>query len=332
MGNRRNSEQERIRYPEAYQRQDFGREAERYRSSLDKRTSRRGAVLLNVTVFVVVFTLVLVLFGLFNALGVIAILVALVAAALAASSIHIALEWERAVVLRLGKFNRIVGAGVYFTIPIIEFVTITIDQRTIATPFGAEETLTNDLVPLDIDAVLFWVIYDPAKASKEVEDVRFAVLLAAQTTLRDAIGRASVNEVVSRRNQLDSELKKAIESKVNAWGVDILSVEIRDIFLPEELHEVMSIEAQAERQRNARMILMESEADISAMLKEASKAYQDAEEALRLRQMHLMYESVRETGGTVVVPSAYSEGFTEGTGADGVQGKGSVGNVGPERK
>ncbi|MDO4442962.1 MAG: slipin family protein [Slackia sp.] len=238
-------------------------------------------------------------------------LAAAIVAFFAVMSIHIAMQWEKVVVLRLGKFSRTKGPGLYFTIPFIDQVALSADQRVMVTGFGAEATLTSDLVPINVDAVLFWMIWDAEKAALEVENYYNSVNLAAQTALRDAIGRASASEVAVRRNQLDEELQEIIEEKTSQWGITILSVEIRDIVIPESLQEVMSAEAQAEREKNARMVLAEVEKDISSMLVEAADQYKENDVALRLRTMHLLYESVKSTGGTVVIPSAYSEGFSD---------------------
>ena len=238
-----------------------------------------------------------------------AVVVALVVALLAVSSVHIAQQWEKVVVLRLGKFNRVSGPGLFWTIPVIEQNTMRVDGRVRVTSFGAEETLTADLVPLDVNAVLFWHVWDAKAACTEVGDFTRAVELAAQTALRDAIGRAGAAEVAIRREQLDRELKRVLEEKVAQWGVTILSVEVRDILLPKELQDVMSLEAQAEQRKKARIILMEAEQDICEMMDDMGDTYAKNDAALRLRAMHLLYESVRETGGTVVVPSSFSEGF-----------------------
>lgn len=242
------------------------------------------------------------------------IAVALLLAWLATSSIHIVLEWEKAVVMRLGRFNRVAGPGVVFTWPIIEFYTIRIDQRVIATYFGAEETLTADLVPVNVDAVVFWMVFSAEKAATEVEDYAAAVSWVAQTTMRKAIGRASMVEVATRREQLDAELEHELEEKLSPWGIDIIDVEIRDIVIPKELQESMAVGAIAEREKDARMTLAEVERDISEMLKDASEVYDGDKDAMRLRTMHLAYESVKKTGGTLVVPSAFSEGFVDGEG------------------
>ena len=278
-----------------------------------RRTSRNGAVVFAMVVFLLAFGIVLAVaeYGL-GGIGLGALIVAVVAGWLAASSVHVVLEWEKAVVLRFGKFNRVAGPGIVFTIPIIEFYTLRIDQRVSATYFGAEETLTSDLVPINVDAVLFWMVFSPKKATVEVEDYSAAVAWVAQTAMRKAIGRATVAEVAMRRDQLDEELKVAIEEKLSPWGIDIIDVEVRDIVVPKELQEAMSLEAIAEREKNARMVLAEAEKDISDMLADASEAYKDNAEAMKLRTMHLAYESVKKSGGTLVIPSAFSEGFTDG--------------------
>ena len=220
------------------------------------------------------------------------------------------MQWEKVVIFRFGKFNRMAGPGLYLTIPFIEQTALKADQRIMVTGFGAEETLTSDLV-INVDAVLFWMVWDAKKACLEVENYYNSVSLAAQTALRDAIGRASVSEVAIRRNQLDQELQEVIEERTSVWGITVMSVEIRDIVIPQDLQEAMSAEAQAEREKNARMVLAEVEKDISSMLVDAANVYDENELAVRLRTMHLLYESVKNSGGTVVIPSAYSEGFAD---------------------
>ena len=275
-----------------------------------ERASGSGVLVFSIAVFLVSLCVVMGLSSLFfGEVGIVAIACSFAVAMLATMSAHIAQQWERVVVLRLGKFNRVSGPGLYWTIPIIEQNAMRVDTRIRSTTFGAEETLTSDLVPINVNAVLFWMVWDAKAACTEVGDFSRAVELAAQTALRDAIGRAGAAEVAIRREQLDRELKSTLEEKVALWGITILSVEVRDILLPEELQDVMSLEAQAEQRRKARIILMEAEQDISDMLDDISKAYDANDSALRLRAMHLLYESVRETGGTVVVPSSFSEGF-----------------------
>ena len=275
-----------------------------------ERASGSGVLVFSIAVFLVSLCVAMGLSSLlFGEVGVVAIACSFAVAILATMSAHIAQQWERVVVLRLGKFNRVSGPGLYWTIPIIEQNAMRVDTRIRSTTFGAEETLTSDLVPINVNAVLFWMVWDAKAACTEVGDFSRAVELAAQTALRDAIGRAGAAEVAIRREQLDRELKSTLEEKVALWGITILSVEVRDILLPEELQDVMSLEAQAEQRKKARIILMEAEQDISDMLDDISKAYDANDSALRLRAMHLLYESVRETGGTVVVPSSFSEGF-----------------------
>lgn len=237
------------------------------------------------------------------------VLVSFFVALLAAMSAHIAQQWERVVVLRLGKFNRVSGPGLFWTIPFIEQNALRVDCRIRATTFDAEETLTSDLVPLDVNAVLLWMVYDAKAACTECSDFSRTIELAAQAALRDAIGRLSAAEVAIRREQLDCDIQQALEDDAAQWGISVLSVKVRDILLPPALHDVMSLEAQAEQRRKARIILMDAEQEISETIGDLGEAYGGLDAALRLRQMHLLYESVRETGGTVVVPSSFSEGF-----------------------
>lgn len=295
-----------------------------------RRASRNGAVMFALVVFAFAAGVVLAVAQLTSGgIGLLALVCAVVTGWLAANSIHVVLEWEKAVVLRLGKFNRVAGPGVVFTIPIIEFYTLRVDQRVAATYFGAEETLTSDLVPVNVDAVVFWMVFSAKKACVEVEDYAAAVSWMAQTIMRKAIGRATVAEVAARRDQLDAELKEALEEKLSPWGIDIIDVEVRDIVIPKELQEAMAAEAVAEREKSARMVLAEVERDISEMLKDASSVYAGDKDALRLRTMHLAYESVKKSGGTLVIPSAFSEGFVESAGASVGGAEGASGNLRP---
>ena len=279
-----------------------------------------------VVVFVLAFGIVLAAAqAAFAEIGLVALVSAAIVGWLASSSVHIVLEWEKAVVLRFGKFNRVAGPGLVFTWPIIEFYTLRIDQRVATTYFGAEETLTSDLVPINVDAVLFWMVFSAKKACVEVEDYSAAVAWVAQTAMRKAIGRATVAEVAMRRDQLDAELKDAIEEKLSPWGIDIIDVEVRDIVVPKELQEAMAMEAVAERKKNARMVLAEAEKDISEMLKDASEVYAGDQDAMKLRTMHLAYESVEQSGGTLVIPSAFSEGFAPETGGAATAGRPAAG-------
>ena len=277
---------------------------------VSQQASRNGVYLFNGAVFCAGFALVCGAAWLEDgSVGLVAVLAAVVLGLLAMNSVHVAQQWERIVVLRLGKFKCVKGPGLFFTVPLIEYCPLRVDQRVRSTAFGAEETLTSDLVPLNVDAVLFWMVHDAEKACTAVGDYGRAVLLSAQTVLRDAIGRAGAAEVVSRRNQLDRELKGVLEEKLAPWGISVLSVEVRDILLPKELHDVMSLEAQAEQKKKARMILMETEQDIGAMMGELRAAYEGDDVALELRKMHLLYEGIKESGGTVVVPSSWGDSF-----------------------
>lgn len=283
-------------------------------SYVPRKSSRNGALIFSIAVFILFTACTLMVeYAFLNRIGFFGIVVSVLIGLVAVSSLHIALSWEKVVVLRLGKLNRVVGPGFYATIPIIEHGTIRIDQRIIATPFEAERTLTADLVPVNIDAVLFWVVRDAEKACTEVEDYYASVSFLAQTSLREAVGRSTVAEVALRRDQLDSEIAENIEKEMAAWGVDVISVKVRDIIIPQELQAVMSLEAQADRERNARMTVAGVELDLAEMLSEAAKAYGDPEAALKLRSMLMQYETVKESKSTVVtVPTAVSDGFTEG--------------------
>lgn len=290
---------------------EFGVAADAYRSDPAKKATRNGAVMVTVAFSIAAFATVLAAsVAICGELTLVGILVSVAVVLAMLSSVHVCMDWERAVVMRLGKFNRLAGPGLFFTIPLLEFCTLRVDQRMNVTPFGAEEALTSDLVPLDVDAVLFWVIWDPEKACTEVEDCYFAVALSAQTALRDAIGRASLQNVVMRRHQLDQELRDAVEKKVSDWGISIVSVEVRDLIIPKELQSIMSLEAQAECRKSARITLMEAEKDLSAILDDVAQTYGHDEIALSLRKMHLTYEGMQDNDGTFVVPSAYGEGFT----------------------
>lgn len=281
------------------------------------KASRNGAVLFGAFVFAVAFAAVMAAQYLIAGEATFPVaLAAFVVALLAVSSAHIALAWERVVILRLGRLNRVAGPGLYFTIPIFEHGTIRVDQRTITTPFFAEKTLTADLVPVNIDAVLFWVVRDAEAACTEVEDYYAAVTYLAQTAMREAVGRSTVAEVALRRDQLDIEIKEDIEKEATAWGIDIIAVKVRDIVIPDELQEAMSLEAQADRERNARMAVVGVEADIAEMLKDAAGIYGEEGAALKLRTMLMQYETVKKSHGTVVtVPSALSDGFADAANA-----------------
>lgn len=280
-----------------------------------RKSSRNGALAFEIALFVCVFgATIFICRALLGSLHVGSFILALILALAASSSIHIALNWEKVVVLRLGKVHRVAGPGLYVTIPLIEFGTIRVDQRTITTPFSAKATLTADLVPVDIDAVLFWVVRDPQAACLEVEDYYAAVSYLAQAALREAVGRSTVAEVALRRDELDVEIKQDIDRQASEWGIDIIVVKVRDIVLPSDLQEVMSLEAQADRERNARIAVASAEVDMAEMLEEAARIYGDREAALKLRTMLLQYDTVKRSKSSVVsLPTALSDGFTGGS-------------------
>lgn len=312
MRSRNNNGGQALGQKDTYRRSEmeFGVAAEAYRSDPTKKATRNGATLITIVLAIVALCLVLGASALIaHKLTLVGIVLSAIIGLAVLSSVHVCMDWERVVVMRLGRFSRLAGPGLFFTVPLFEFCTLRVDQRMNATPFGAEEALTSDLVPLDVDAVLFWVVWDPEKACTEVEDYHFAVALSAQTALRDAIGRASLSNVVMRRHQLDQELREAVEEKVSDWGISIVSVEVRDLIIPKELQGVMSLEAQAECRKSARITLMEAEKDVSAILDEVAQTYNHDEVALALRKLHLTYEGMQDNDSTLVVPSAYSEGF-----------------------
>jgi len=219
-------------------------------------------------------------------------------------SLKVANQWEKAVVLRLGKFHGLKGAGTFWIIPIIDAVTSWIDHRVIVTSFSAEKTLTKDTVPVDVDAVLFWVVWDAEKAALEVKDYQSAISWSAQTALRDIIGRMMLADILVGRSAIDEELQHVIDERTTPWGITVQSVEIRDIVIPQVLEDAMSRQAQAERERQARVILGESEKQIAASFAEASEAYVNNPTALHLRAMNMLFEGLKEKGALVIVPSS----------------------------
>ena len=219
-------------------------------------------------------------------------------------ALKIASQWEKAVVLRFGKFRGLKGPGIFWVIPIVDTIADWIDHRVMVSPFSAEKTLTMDTVPVDVDAVLFWVVWDAEKAVLEVEDYRTAITWASQTALREVIGSLNLADILIGRAKMDEELQKIIEQRTTPWGVSVQSVEIRDIVIPQELEDAMSRQAQAERERQARVILGESEKQIAGSFAEASEAYLDNPTALHLRAMNMLFEGLKEKGALVIVPSS----------------------------
>ena len=219
-------------------------------------------------------------------------------------ALKVASQWEKAVILRLGKFRGLRGPGLFWIVPIIDSVTTWIDGRVMVSPFSAEKTLTKDTVPVDVDAVLFWVVWDAEKAALEVKDYQSAISWAAQTALRDIIGRMMLADILVGRSAIDEELQHIIDERTTPWGVTVNSVEIRDIVIPQDLEDAMSRQAQAERERQARVILGESEKQIAASFSEASQAYVNNPTALHLRAMNMLFEGLKEKGALVIVPSS----------------------------
>jgi regulator of protease activity HflC (stomatin/prohibitin superfamily) len=219
-------------------------------------------------------------------------------------AIKIAQQWEKAVVLRMGKIRGLKGPGLFWIIPIMDSVTSWIDQRVMVTPFSAEKTLTRDTVPVNVDAVLFWVVWDAEKAALEVENYRNAIAWASQTALREVIGQMSLAEILVGRTNMDHQLQKVIDERTTPWGITVQSVEIRDVIIPPDLEDTMSRQAQAERERQARIILGESEMQIAASFSEAAKSYVDNPTALHLRAMNMLFEGLKDKGALVIVPSS----------------------------
>ncbi|MGQ9523688.1 MAG: SPFH domain-containing protein [Armatimonadota bacterium] len=232
---------------------------------------------------------------------------------LLAASMQVARQWEKAIVLRFGKFRRSAGPGVFFIIPIVDSIAAWIDHRVITTSFKAEQTLTKDTVPVDVDAVLFWVVWDAEKAALEVENYKEAISWAAQTALRDVIGRTMLADMLVGREKLDAELQRIIDQRTTPWGITVQSVEIRDVVIPSGLQDAMSRQAQAERERQARLILGEAELQIARSFVEAGTAYVDNPIALHLRAMNMLYEGLKEKGALVIVPSTAVESMGLGT-------------------
>jgi regulator of protease activity HflC (stomatin/prohibitin superfamily) len=236
----------------------------------------------------------------------------IIAAAVLSTSLKIADQWERAVVLRLGKFTELKGPGLFFIIPVAEKVAYWIDNRVITTSFKAEKTLTKDTVPVDVEAVLFWKVLDPRKAALEVEDYRSAISWASQTALREVIGKSFLSDMLEGREKIDIELQKIIDKRTIEWGVHVSSVEIRDVLIPSELQDAMSMQAQAERERQARVILGDSERQVASKFEEAAKTYQNNPTALHLRAMNMLYEGLKEKATLVIVPSTVLNTMTLG--------------------
>ena len=231
---------------------------------------------------------------------------------MAMQSPKIAQQWEAAIVLRLGRFQAMRGPGLFWIVPFIDRVTNWIDQRTITTSFAAEQTLTSDTVPVSVDAVLFWMVHDVQKAALEVQDYEQAVSWAAQTALRDIIGRTALTDLLRGREKIENELQHLIDQRSNPWGVTVQSVEMRDVVIPNELQDAMSREAQAAREKQARIILGQAEMEIAHSFQEAAKSYHENPTALHLRAMNMLYEGLKEKGALMLIPSSAVESMGMG--------------------
>lgn len=227
-------------------------------------------------------------------------------------SLRIALQWDRAVVLRLGRFQSLQGPGVFWLVPIIDQVARYVDMRTRATEFYSESTLTQDMVPVNVDAIIFWLVWDAQKAVLEVENYYRAIGLSAQSALRDTIGTHTLAEMLTQREGLGRALQEVLERKTNPWGITVQSVEIRDVIIPSALEDAMSKQAQAERERQARIILGTAETEIASKFVEAAKPYQNNPVAIHLRAMNMLYEGLKEKGSMIIVPSTAVESMNLG--------------------
>jgi len=242
-----------------------------------------------------------------------AVAAVVVAGSVCVSAVRIAAQWQRSIVLRLGKYQAIRGPGLFVIVPLVETVAYTIDLRTITTPFRAEKTLTVDTVPVDVDAVLFWRVTDPQRAALAVEHFDVAVNWTSQTALRDVIGRSSLAQILSDRKAIDEQMREIIDSHTEPWGVRVESVEIRDVRIPMELQSAMSRQAQAERERQARVILAQSEIQIAQKFGDAAAVYASNPTALHLRAMNMLYEGLKERGALMIVPSSALDSMGLGT-------------------
>ena len=234
------------------------------------------------------------------------------AGAFLAQAPKVARQWERGVVLRLGRYTGLRGPGLFWIVPFIDTVSSWVDQRVITTSFAAEQTLTSDTVPVNVDAVLFWMVYDPEKAALEVQDYAQAVTWASQTALRDIIGRTSLTELLRGREKIEEELQRLIDARSNPWGVTVQSVEMRDVIIPDSLQDAMSREAQASREKQARVILGQAEVEIAKSFQEAALSYQENPTALHLRAMNMLYEGLKEKGALMLIPSSAVESMGMG--------------------
>lgn len=242
------------------------------------------------------------------AIGISAFVLALVAA----SAIQVADQWDRAVILRLGHFHALKGPGLFLIIPVLDAIPYWIDTRVITTGFKAEKTLTKDTVPVDVDAVLFWKVVDPKKAALDVADYQSAISWASQTALRDVIGKTMLSDMLEGRDKISTLLQKIIDDRTEPWGINVISVEVKDVLIPSGLEDAMSMQAQAERERQARVILGDAERQIAEKFAEAGKTYDHNPVAFHLRAMNMLYEGLKKNATIVIVPSTAVESMQLG--------------------
>jgi hypothetical protein len=238
--------------------------------------------------------------------------VAVVIALVLLLSLRVSLHWDRAVVLRFGQFRGLYGPGVFWLVPFIDQVARYVDMRIRATEFYSESTLTRDTVPVNVDAIIFWMVWDAKKAVLEVENYYRAIVLSAQAAQRDTIGTHTLHEMLTQRELLGKRLQEVLESKTSAWGITVQTVEIRDVIIPQALEDAMSKQAQAERERQARIILGTAETEIASKFVEAAKPYQNNPVAIHLRAMNMLYEGLKEKGSMIIVPSSAVENMNLG--------------------
>ncbi len=230
--------------------------------------------------------------------------IAFVIALFVSLAIKVADQWERVVILRLGKFRALKGPGLFFIIPVIDAIPYWIDTRVITASFKAEKTLTKDTVPVDVDAVLFWKVIDPKRAALDVADYQSAISWASQTALRDVIGKTMLSDMLEGREKISNELQKIIDERTEPWGINVISVEVKDVLIPPALEDAMSMQAQAERERQARVILGDSERQVAEKFEAAAKTYTNNPVALHLRAMNMLYEGLKQNSTIVIVPSS----------------------------
>ena len=260
-----------------------------------------------VALFVLIAWLAVGVISLFAAGNPIPLIICGILGVISMQSPKIAQQWERAVILRLGRFAGLRGPGLFWVVPFLDVVSSWIDQRTITTSFAAEQTLTSDTVPVNVDAVLFWMVHDAQKAALEVQEYAQAVSWAAQTALRDIIGRTPLSDLLVGRERIEAELQQLIDARSNPWGLTVQSVEMRDVVIPTALQDAMSRQAQAAREKQARIILGEAEVEIAKLFDQAALQYQNNPTALHLRAMNMLYEGLKEKGAMMIVPSSAVE-------------------------